>query len=109
LKKKPRPESARNVRRRAERYADKLMRERERLFLLTPGGSAERPLTVESASVVDTRARSLRCPRCDGEHELLEHKAVMVAGERLREALLRCRRCGSGRSLFFRLEERLLN
>jgi len=107
--KKKRPDTARTARRRAERDADKLARDRERLFTLSPGGSAERALTVESASVVDTRARSVPCPRCDGEHELLEHKAVQLAGERLREACLRCRRCGSRRSLFFRLDEHLPN
>jgi hypothetical protein len=109
LKKKPRPESARNLRRREERARDKLSHDKEKLFLLSPGGSAERPLSVESASVVDTRASSVKCPRCDGQHELLEHKAVQVAGDRLRQALLRCRRCGSRRSLFLRLEERLPN
>jgi len=109
MKKKARPESARGARRRLERGAEKLQRERERLFGLSPGGHAERPLAVESPSVVETRALSVTCPRCDGAHELLEHAAVLVGSERLREARLRCRRCGSRRSLFFRLEERRLN
>jgi DNA-directed RNA polymerase subunit RPC12/RpoP len=109
MKKKARPESARGTRRRLERGAEKLERERERLFGLSPGGNAQRPLPVESPSVVESRALSVACPRCDGAHELLEHAAVLIGSERLREARLRCRRCGSRRSLFFRLEERRLN
>jgi transposase-like protein len=59
--------------------------------------------------VVDGRALAERCPRCNGEHELLEHAAVTVNGVRLREARLRCRACRSVRSLFFQLEEALPN
>ena len=109
MKKKARAESARSARRRLERGAEKWERERERLFGLSPGGNAGRPLSIESASVVETRALSVVCPRCDGPHELLEHAAVLVGSERLREARLRCRRCGTRRSLFFQLEERRLN
>jgi uncharacterized protein with PIN domain len=58
---------------------------------------------------VEARALSQRCPRCDGELELLEHAAVTVQGARLRELRLRCRRCGSRRSLFFQIEEPLPN
>jgi hypothetical protein len=109
MKKKARAERARSARRRLERGTEKLERERERLFGLSPGGNAGRPLSIESASVVETRALSVVCPRCDGPHELLEHAAVLVGGERLREARLRCRRCGTRRSLYFRIEERLPN
>jgi hypothetical protein len=58
---------------------------------------------------VEVRALSQRCPRCDGEHELLEHAAVTVQGARLRELRLRCRQCRSRRSLFFQIEEPLLH
>jgi transposase-like protein len=109
MKKKASPARPRNARRRLERAAEKLERDRERLFVLSPGGSAERPIAVEAAAVVDVRALSVPCPRCEGPHELVEHAAVLAGGERLREARLRCRRCGTRRSLFFRLEERRLN
>jgi hypothetical protein len=82
---------------------------RERLFSLSPGGAAARPLLIPSPSVVEGRALAERCPRCDGEHELLEHAAVTVNGVRLREARLRCRSCRSARSLFFQIEEALPN
>ena len=108
-KKKPAPARARNVRRQLERSRAKLERERERLFLLSPGGSSERPISVEAAAIVEVRAAAVPCPLCQGPHELLEHAAVVLHGERLREARLRCRRCGTRRSLFFQLEQPVLN
>ncbi|HEU4576888.1 MAG TPA: hypothetical protein VFS67_01440 [Polyangiaceae bacterium] len=64
---------------------------------------------MASPAVVEGRAQAERCPRCDGEHELLEHAAVTVNGARLREARLRCRSCRSTRSLFFQIAEALPN
>jgi transposase-like protein len=103
MKRKPRPESARTRERAAQRTQEKWSAERERLFALEPGGSGERPLEVASASVVETHALGVPCPRCLGPHELVEHAAVAHGGVRLREARLRCRQCGATRSMFFRL------
>ncbi len=97
------PKRERTVRRAAAREAEKLAVDRERLFATEPGGSSDRPLTAESAAIVESRARSFRCPRCGGEFDVEEHAAVTVRGDRLREARLRCRSCGSKRSLWFRL------
>ncbi|MEY2933496.1 MAG: hypothetical protein RL033_4245 [Pseudomonadota bacterium] len=108
-KRKPRPERPRTQARRSEREREQLARDQERLFALSPGGDAARPLSAASASVLETRALQVPCPLCAGEHELLEHAAVSHAGARLRKLTLRCRRCGSRRSLFFQLEERQLN
>lgn len=105
MKKKPRATSERAARRAGERATTSLLEQRERLFVLEPGGNPRRPIDVSSASVVETQALALPCPRCAGAHELVEHAAVTIAGERLREARLRCRQCGSRRSLFFRLTE----
>ena len=106
-KRKPRPERPRVQARRSARESEKLARERERLFALSAGAHPTRPLPAPSASMLEARARAQRCPRCDGEHELLEHAAVTVQGSRLRELRLRCRQCGSRRSLFFQIEEPL--
>jgi hypothetical protein len=92
-----------------ERATQKLADDSERLFELEEGGRAERPLAVGSASLVEVHARSVPCPRCNGVHDLLEHVALVKDGVRLREARLRCRQCGSMRSLFFRLLEARLN
>jgi hypothetical protein len=97
------PKRARTVRREAARAAADLARDRERLFALDPGGSPERPLDVPAVSVIELRAATVACPRCDGEHRVEEHAAVTSGGVRLREARLACRSCGSRRSLWFRL------
>jgi hypothetical protein len=97
------PKRPRTLRREAQRAAADLMAKRERLFVLGIGGSPERPIAVDAASVVETRAASIPCPRCAGQHRVVEHAAVVVQGVRLREARLACRECGAKRSLWFRL------
>jgi hypothetical protein len=94
----------RTVRREEARQVLGLARDRERLFRLEAGGTPERPIDVDSASVVDVRASRVPCPRCGGEQAVKEHAAVGgTHGVRLREARLECRRCGAQRSLWFRL------
>jgi hypothetical protein len=106
MSKKSRP---RVQRRKAERELAKLREARTRLFELELGGAPEHPLPIASAAVVESHAESLRCPSCDGKHEVLEHRAVTVALARLREARLRCRQCGTQRSVWFRIQEALPN
>jgi transposase-like protein len=93
MAKKSRP---RGQRREAERAQSKLQQARQRLFELELG---------VSAAVVEAHAESVPCPRCDGKHEVIEHVAVTRAGIRLREARLRCRQCGTTRSLWFRIAD----
>ena len=96
-------ERARTARRAAARASDKLARQRERLFELEPGGSAERPIDVESSSVVEPRAAALECPRCQVGFRVEAHRAPSSPGMRLREAEVSCPRCGQRRSIWFRL------
>jgi hypothetical protein len=105
MKRKARPPRERTLRRADERARSSLAEDRERLFQLEPGGKPNRPIEVGSASVVETHALSMPCPRCDGSHELIEHVALTVDGVRLREVRLKCRQCGSRRSVFFHLHE----
>lgn len=105
MKRKPRPPRERTQRRADTRAALTLANDRERLFQLEAGGTPERPIEVGSASVVEAHALSVRCPRCDGAHEVREHLAITSHGARLREVRLACRQCGSRRSLYFRLRE----
>jgi hypothetical protein len=102
MPKKPRP---RTKLREAARSLKKLDAARRRLFELEPGGSPERPLPVASAAVVEAHAESVACPRCGGKHEVVEHLALTIDGTRLREARLRCRQCGTTRSLWFCISE----
>lgn len=90
----------RTLRREAERDAEKLGDARERLAALEPGGSPERPIRVESASQVELRVESLRCPRCDGELRVNEHAAKTIRGLALREVDARCKRCAHRRDVW---------
>lgn len=80
-----------------------LRRDREHLLRLEPGGSRERPIEVESASLVEPRAESVHCPVCGSAFAVEEHLALTTGGVRLREARVRCRQCGAQRSLWFRI------
>jgi hypothetical protein len=93
-----RPE--RTARRAAERDARKLVRDREKLAELSPGGARERPIEVASAAVIEGRARSLPCPQCAGPYDLRDHRS---AGPGLRCVDVVCRQCGAPRSLWFRI------
>jgi ribosomal protein S27AE len=99
-KKKP---SARNERRASERDAEKLARDREKLARLEAGGAPERPIDVDSASIIEPHALSMRCLRCDSASRLVDHTAETVGGTRLRAVRLSCGRCGAKRTVWFRI------
>jgi DNA-directed RNA polymerase subunit RPC12/RpoP len=94
---------SRTARREQKRALEKAAALREKLFGLSPGGTAERPLDVVSPATIEPHVGSVECPRCGGRLMLDEHAAVTVSGSRLREARLRCTGCGSRRSLWFRI------
>jgi hypothetical protein len=100
MKRRPR---ARVERRERERSLGKLARDRERLALLERGGAADRPIEVDSSSVISGRARSRPCPLCGGTLRLDEETAERVGGVSLRAAHLECARCGVKRRLWFRI------
>jgi hypothetical protein len=93
-----RPE--RTARRRGERKARELVRDRERLAALEAGGSAANPIEVSSSAVIEVRARSLRCPQCDGTLRIDDHRAPSAT---LREIAVTCQRCGVPRRLWFEI------
>jgi len=90
----------RTLRREAERDAEKLADAREKLSLLEQGGGWERPIRVDSASQIELRVESMRCPRCDGELKVFEHVARVVAGHALRMVDARCKRCRHRREVW---------
>jgi hypothetical protein len=76
MSKKPR---ARTERREREREQAKLVRERDRLARLLPGGSPERPIQVSSASVIEVQAKSIPCPLCGGELRIESAGAIIAS------------------------------
>lgn len=98
-----RPGRPRTLARREQLASEKLFRARSKLLDLEPGGTAEHPLAVATASVIEPKARSVHCPRCDEAFDVESHEAEVGEHGRLRRVHLRCRQCGTTRSLWFRV------
>jgi len=98
--KPPRP---RTQRRFEERVARGLVRERERLWEMEPGGSAERPIDVSSSSVIDPKWRGMPCPQCDGTLILVDEHAEDASH---RSVDVKCQTCGTPRTIYFRIVPR---
>jgi len=90
----------RTQRRIEERAARKLVRDRERLFELSVGGSQERPIEVPSTSVIELRVEAMPCVQCTGQYRIRAHEAP---ASRIRRVDVTCRHCGAPRSLWFRI------
>jgi hypothetical protein len=100
---------ARTERRQGERAATKIAKDRERLFRLGPGGAPTRPIALESASVVEVRARSTPCSICGAETRVVDHTAETIDGAPLRLAHTLCPQCGHARVIYYRLGSALPN
>lgn len=80
----------------------KLANARVRLVKLERGGAQERPLEVESASVIEPHALSMRCPACGEQGSRVDEH---LATNGLREVKLLCPWCGVRRELWFRITQ----
>lgn len=100
---------ARTDRRAAERAAERLAEDCERLWRLERGGSPEQPLAVDSASVIEVRAAATPCPVCQGALLVVQHRAVVHQGLPLRAVELQCRACGRARTQWFRVGSAMAN
>lgn len=109
MTKKKRAPSARNLRRTRERDHEKLALARRKLLALEAGGSAQNPIVVASAAVIEGRAQSIACPDCDGALRVSTHEALSFEGELVREVTLNCRSCAAPLRLYFRIEVARLN
>jgi hypothetical protein len=109
MKKPKRLGRLRTLQRTLSRLQEKLAGTSEKLGALEDGGSPEHPLVVESASLVEPRAEALPCLRCESPMRVREHAAEHIAGEPLRIVTLNCRACGAERTVYFRIQPRLLN
>ena len=83
----------------------KLVRDRDRLARLEPGGSPERPIAIVSPAQVDVMAAARPCPLCDGPLRLEAHVASTSGGLRRRVAHVACTACGTRREIYFALRE----
>jgi len=97
-KKRPRSE-----RRELERTLRKQVGQRQKLVAAGPGGGADRPLPVRSASVIEAQARATPCIQCGGELELQSHAAEPGPSD-VRVVRLTCRLCHAPRAIWFRIE-----
>ena len=93
------PKRSRTVRREQDREVEKLIKAREKLALLEVGGTLHHPIEVQTASVIETRAVSFSCLRCEGALRVHEHRAIHEG----REVELACKSCGKRRNLHFRV------
>lgn len=103
------PKRSRTLRREADRTEKKLLEARMTLSRLEPGGSAERPIEVSTASLVEPTARDMPCPACGGSVRVLDHTAETIGGRRLRVAKVDCARCGTCVLRYFTIAEPRLN
>ena len=102
----PRP---RRLRRARDRALRKQVRPVEQLAAELPGASAELPIDVASASVVEEKARATPCVQCGGDLELGADRATSTTRGVLRQITLGCRRCHAPRTMWFRIVPRALN
>jgi hypothetical protein len=98
-----RPPRPRKKQREEERALRKQVRRTQRMAGELPGGSAEQPIDVASASVVEGKARATACVQCGGDLELRGDRATSTGRGILREVTLACRRCHAPRTLWFRV------
>jgi hypothetical protein len=99
----------RKDRRQRERALRKTARRLERAAAALPGGAPANPVTVSSASAVETRARGVPCALCGGELDLRGDRATSTPRGVLREVQAVCRRCHAPRTLWFLIAPHLGN
>jgi predicted RNA-binding Zn-ribbon protein involved in translation (DUF1610 family) len=111
MAKKPRKasRSAQLARRKLEQKRRKIAADRDRLFALSPGGSARQPIGIASPAVIESKARALPCPQCGGALVVDEHSARVREGQSLRLISAHCTTCGEARNIWFRIEEPVSN
>lgn len=105
-KKRAKPRARTELRERA-RQSEKLFAARSKLAALEPGGSPERPLEVSSASIVESRAETEPCLRCDARVRCDEHTTLASERGLLRVVHLRCPSCGATRTMYLQIASTL--
>jgi predicted Zn finger-like uncharacterized protein len=100
-KKKPaRPE--RTAKRAREREVRQLVLDREKLAAHARGASLDKAIEVTSAAQIEIRVNALRCPQCDGEYKIVDHRS---SGQGGRPVDVKCSVCGMPRTIWFQIVE----
>lgn len=86
---------------RAEAAALEEERLRDRREARMPGANPAHPVEVSSAAVVEPRATSMPCPRCNSPAHVDQHEVETHGARRLRVTRMRCGTCGHRRPLYF--------
>jgi hypothetical protein len=97
---KKRPE--RTERRARERKVRQLVKATEKLAGISAGGSAELAIEVTASTQIEIRVHAMRCPQCDGDYRVLDHRS---AGQGVRPVDVQCNVCGTKRTLWFEIVE----
>ncbi|MDX2021043.1 MAG: hypothetical protein SF187_12450 [Deltaproteobacteria bacterium] len=97
------PKRTRALVREKDRQIAKLGQKIDRLVMQAVGGTPERSIPVTSASVVEIKARAMRCAHCEGELQLLAHEAEFLHGAQLRRVDMKCKTCFTARRIWFAL------
>jgi hypothetical protein len=98
-----RPPRARRQRREDDRLRRKTVARLQQVATELPGGAADRPIDVTSASLVELKARATPCLQCAGELEIRGEAASSTTRGVLRQVELACRRCHAPRTLWLRI------
>jgi predicted Zn finger-like uncharacterized protein len=98
-KKKPaRPE--RQARREQERAVKQLVRDREKLAAHARGASLDNAIEVTSAAQIEIRVHAMRCPQCEGDYKIVDHRS---SGQGGRPVDVKCNVCGMPRTIWFQI------
>ena len=97
---KKRPD--RTERRARERRVRQLVKATEKLAGISSGGSADLAIAVASSTQVEIRVHAMRCPQCDGDYKVLDHRS---AGQGVRPVDVQCNVCATKRTLWFKIVE----
>lgn len=100
---------ARTLRRELEREQERLVRAKEALALLSDGGTAARPIEVESASQIEPHARAMECFACGDHYRVLEHQALHEGARAIRLVTVVSPQCGRQRRVYFAIAPALSN
>ncbi len=92
----------RKARRMLENHVNAL-RDRDLNMRSQRGGAPDRPVLVDTASVIPGRAARFHCNQCNGALRFSDHMPVTSGDVRRRRVDAQCSLCGARRSIWFEI------